>query len=74
MIMMYFANYGVPASSVNCARQLWDIRAAMADYESGDDRGGAITPYVYSRLQQALEDCERIFGEVSIPNDERMAA
>ena len=74
MIMMYFANYGVPASSVNCARQLWDIRAAMADYESGDDRGGAITPYVYSRLQQALEDCERIFGDISIPNDERMAA
>lgn len=70
MLMVNFANYGVSAADAGCARKLLDIRAAIADYESGDDRGGVITPYLYGRLQQALADCERIFGSVNIPIDE----
>ena len=39
----------------------------MADYEAGETRGGAITPYMYQCLQEALEDCERIFGTLEMP-------
>ena len=70
MIMINLANYGVSASQAGWQRRLWDIRAAIADYESGDDRGGIITPYMYATLQQALADCERIFGNVTLPTDE----
>lgn len=70
MIMINLANYGVSASQAGWQRRLWDIRAAIADYESGDDRGGIITPYMYATLQQALADCERIFGNATLPTDE----
>lgn len=70
MIMINLANYGVSASQAGWQRRLWDIRAAIADYESGDDRGGIITSYMYATLQQALADCERIFGNVTLPTDE----
>ena len=67
MIMINLPNYGISSSAAGWSRRLWDIRAAMADYESGDTRGGIITPYMYSRLQQALSDCERIFGNPTLP-------
>lgn len=67
MIMINLPNYGISSSAAGWSRRLWDIRAAMADYENGDTRGGIITPYMYSRLQQALSDCERIFGNPTLP-------
>ena len=67
MIMINLPNYGISSSAAGWSRRLWDIRAAMADYENGDTRGGIITPYMYSSLQQALSDCERIFGNPTLP-------
>ena len=61
VMMVNLANYGT-ASSAGWQRRLWDIRAAIADYESGEDRDGIITPALYADLKQALADCERIFG------------
>ena len=65
MIMLNLADYGVTRG-----RRLWDIRAAMADYEAGDDRGGVITPALYAALGEALADCERIFGTLEMPDNE----
>ena len=66
VMMVNLANYGT-ASAAGWQRQLWDIPAAIADYESGDDRGGIITPKLYDDLCQALADCERIFGPLAPP-------
>ena len=65
-MMVNLANYGT-ASAAGWQRQLWDIPAAIADYESGDDRGGIITPELYDDLQRGLADCERIFGPLAPP-------
>ena len=35
---------------------------------AGDDRG-VITPYLYNCLVQALDDCERIFGNPALPGE-----
>ena len=51
MIMINLPNYGISPSAAGWSRRLWDIRAAISDYESGDDRGGIITPYLYAQLQ-----------------------
>ena len=64
VMMVNLANYGT-ASLAGWQRQLWDIPAAIADYESGDDRGGIITPALYEDLRQALADCESIFGPLT---------
>ena len=61
MIMINLPSYGVARSPEGWQRRLWDLRAAISDYEAGDDRG-VITPYMYNCLVQALADCERIFG------------
>ena len=61
VMMVNLANYGT-AAAAGWQRQLWDIRSAIADYEGGDDRGGVVTARLYADLQQALADCERIFG------------
>ena len=66
VMMVNLANYGT-ASAAGWQRQLWDIPAAIADYESGDDRGGIITPELYDDLQRGLADCERIFGPLAPP-------
>ena len=65
VMMVNLANYGT-ASDAGWQRQLWDIPAAIADYESGDDRGGIITPKLYDDLCQALADCESIFGPLTL--------
>ena len=65
VMMVNLANYGT-ASAAGWQRQLWDIPAAIADYESGDDRGGIITPRLYDDLCQALADCESIFGPLTL--------
>ena len=65
IMMVNLANYDCP--DPGWQRQLWDIPAAIADYESGDDRGGIITPKLYDDLCQALADCERIFGPLAPP-------
>lgn len=65
VMMVNLANYGT-ASAAGWQRQLWDIPAAIADYESGDDRGGIITPKLYDDLCQALADCESIFGPLTL--------
>ena len=70
MIMLNISDFGMSKQTAGWGRRLWDIRSAIADYEAGDDRGGVITPYMYSTLQQALEDCERIFGTLEMPNNE----
>lgn len=67
MIMLNIGDFGISRQTAGWGRRLWDIRAAIADYESGDDRGGIITPYMYSTLQTALEDCESIFGYLEMP-------
>ena len=67
MIMLNIGDFGISRQAAGWGRRLWDIRAAIADYESGDDRGGIITPYMYSTLQTALEDCESIFGYLEMP-------
>ncbi len=67
MLMVNLPEYGIYSSPGGWQRRLWDIRAAIADYESGDDRGGLITPYFYNCLVNALDDCERIFGDVYLP-------
>ena len=67
MMMVNLADYGVPASVAGWQRRLLDIRAAIADYESGDDRGGVITQALYANLQKGLADCERIFGDLTFP-------
>lgn len=64
IMMVNLANYDCP--DPGWQRQLWDIPAAIADYESGDDRGGIITPKLYDDLCQALADCERIFGPLTL--------
>lgn len=74
MIMIYLPDYGISSSEAGWSRRLWDIRAAIADYESGDTRDGIITPYMYAQLQQALADCERFFGNPQLPTDESEAA
>ena len=74
MIMIYLPNYGISGATAGWTRRLWDIRSAIADYESGDDRGGIITPYMYSQLQAALENCESIFGSLQLPSNESEAA
>ena len=61
VMMVNLANYGT-AAAAGWQRQLWDIRSAIADYDGGDDRGGVVTARLYADLQQALADCERIFG------------
>lgn len=63
MIMINLPTYGIYQSQDGWQRRLWDIRAAISDYENGDDRGGLITPYMYNSLVNALADCERIFGD-----------
>ena len=65
IMMVNLANYDCP--DPGWQRQLWDIPAAIADYESGDDRGGIITPELYDDLQRGLADCERIFGPLAPP-------
>ena len=70
MIMISLPKSGISPSAAGWSRRLWDIRAAISDYESGDDRGGIITPYLYAQLQQALSDCERIFGSPQLPDNE----
>ncbi|HIS66061.1 MAG TPA: CapA family protein [Candidatus Scatomorpha merdipullorum] len=65
IMMVNLANYDCP--DPGWQRQLWDIPAAIADYESGDDRGGIITPKLYDDLCRALADCERIFGPLAPP-------
>ena len=70
MMMVNLANYGIPKSTFGWQRRLWDIRAAIADYESGDTRGGAINSTLYAQLKQALADCERIFGSPVLPGNE----
>lgn len=67
MIMLNIGDFGISRQTAGWGRRLWDIRAAIADYESGDDRGGIITPYMYSTLQTALKDCESIFGYLEMP-------
>ena len=67
MMMVNLADYGVPASVAGWQRRLLDIRAAIADYESGDDRGGVITQALYANFQKGLADCERIFGDLTFP-------
>lgn len=74
MIMIYLPDYGISSSEAGWSRRLWDIRAAIADYENGDTRDGIITPYMYAKLQQALADCERFFGNPQLPTDESEAA
>ena len=73
MIMINLPEYGVASSPDGWQRRLWDIRAAIADYDSGNDRG-VITPYMYSCLEKALADCESIFGELSLTTEESEAA
>ncbi len=68
MLMVNLPNYGISSSPEGWQRRLWDIRAAIADYESGDNRG-VITPYFYNCLVQALADCESIFGTLEMPEE-----
>ena len=68
VMMVNLANYGT-AQTAGWQRQLWDIPAAIADYESGDDRGGVITPRLHADLQQALADCESIFGPLTLSRE-----
>lgn len=68
MIMINLPDYGISAAPDGWQRRLWDIRAAIADYESGNDRG-VITPYLYNCLVQALDDCERFFGNPTLPGE-----
>ena len=68
MMMINLPKYGVSAAPEGWQRRLWDIRAAIADYESGDDRG-VINTYLYNSLVQALKDCERIFGDPQLPDE-----
>ena len=68
MIMLYLPDYGIYSAPEGWQRRLWDIRAAIADYEAGDDRG-VITPYLYNCLVQALDDCVRIFGNPALPGE-----
>lgn len=69
MIMINLPTYGIYQSPDGWQRRLWDIRAAISDYENGDDRGGLITPYMYNSLVDALADCERIFGDPVLPGE-----
>lgn len=41
--------------------RLWDLHAAVADYEAGDDRG-VMTEYTYKRLLKHIEDLQNICG------------
>ena len=67
MLMLNITDYGISKQTAGWGRRLWDIREAIADYEAGDTRGGVITPYMYQCLQDALADCERIFGTLEMP-------
>ena len=67
MLMLNITDYGMSKQTAGWGRRLWDIREAIADYEAGDTRGGVITPYMYQCLQDALADCERIFGTLEMP-------
>ena len=68
MIMINLPDYGIARAPEGWQRRLWDIRAAIADYESGNDRG-VINTYLYNSLVTALKDCERIFGNPTLPGD-----
>lgn len=46
--------------------RLWDLRAAIADYEAGDDRG-VVTEYMYNGFLKKLETCRQVFGELEQP-------
>ena len=70
MIMVDLYDYGVTDQGWRC--RLWDLRRAIADYESGDDRG-VITPGMYNAFVTALDDCERIFGTLEFPAEEDAA-
>lgn len=41
--------------------RLWDLHAAVADYEAGNDRG-VMTDYIYNRLLKYIEDLQNICG------------
>lgn len=42
--------------------RLWDIKSAIADYDGGDTRNGAINATLYNRLVRGLEDMHAICG------------
>ena len=70
MIMVDLYDYGVTDQGWRC--RLWDLRRAIADYESGDDRG-VITPGMYNTNRYTYSDCERIFGTLEFPAEEDAA-
>lgn len=61
MIMVDLWDYGVTGASWRC--RLWDLRAAIADYEAGNDRG-VMTKGMYGSFVQKLANCEAVFGEL----------
>lgn len=42
--------------------RLWDLNSAISGCESGDDRGGVITPGLYETLKEYRADLEGIMG------------
>ena len=72
MIMVDLYDYGVTAPGLAAAGS-GTCGAAIADYESGDDRG-VITPGMYNAFVTALDDCERIFGTLELPRGSEDAA
>jgi poly-gamma-glutamate synthesis protein (capsule biosynthesis protein) len=60
MIMIDLEDYGI--YNAGWRYRLWDLNAAIADYNSSDDRG-VINSTLYSALEQGLEDIHSIFGE-----------
>ena len=42
--------------------RVWDLNAAIADYEAGDDRGGILTEKLYNTLKGYRADLEQVCG------------
>lgn len=64
MVLVDLADYGI--SGGDWRFRLWNLEEAVADYESGDDRG-VMTSAMYGQFVQDLADCRRIFGELEAP-------
>ncbi len=59
MFMVDLEDYGI--YNAGWRYQLWDLHAAISDYESGNDRG-VINDTLYNALLQGVEDIHSIFG------------
>ena len=71
MVMVDLYDYGI--TSQPWRFRLWDLRRAISDYESGDDRG-VMTQGMYNSFLKDLEDCERIFGSLEFPTEGEQTA